>query len=65
MTAASSGSTLLLANSTAFVFSALTHCILVDSLIVIYSTNLFVILGVSGLFCHIFYFLMENLISKQ
>ena len=32
----------------------LTHCILVDSSIVICWISLFVILGVSGLFCHFY-----------
>ena len=35
-------------------FLLLTHCILVDSSTVICCTSLFVILGVPGLFCHVY-----------
>ena len=46
-----------------FVF--LTHCILVDSSTAFCWMSLFIILGVSGLFCHFIPFLMENSVSKQ
>ena len=42
-----------------------THCILVDSSTVICLTSPFVILGVSGLLCHFYSFLMENPVSKH
>ena len=45
--------------------SKFTHCILVDSSTVICWTSPFVILGVSGLFCHFYSILMENPVSKQ
>ena len=38
----------------------LTHCILADSSTVIWWTNSFVILGVSGLFCRFYSFMTEN-----
>ena len=43
----------------------LTHCFLVDFSTVLCWTSPFVILGVSGLFCHVCSILMKDPVSKQ
>ena len=45
--------------------NGLTHIILVDSSIVIYWTSPFVILGASGLFCHLYSMVMEILSANS